>query len=32
MSKKLLQMTEKQLITLHNETWKNYDKFNSFLL
>ena len=25
--KELLQMTEKQLITLDNETWKNYDKF-----
>ncbi len=25
--KELLQMTEKQLITLYNETWKNYDKF-----
>ena len=25
--KQLLNLSEKQLITLHNETWKNYDKF-----
>ncbi len=25
--KELLQLSEKQLVTLNNETWKNYDKF-----
>lgn len=25
--KQLLNLSEKELITLHNETWKNYDKF-----
>ena len=25
--KELLNLTEQQLVTLHNETWRNYDKF-----